>query len=257
MFMNKIGITERGDAGLDLSWADKMQRVDGAILITKNVNDRFIETVAKQEKPVIVHGTCTGFGGTELEPNVIPYRKQIEQLVKLSRVLSPEKIVLRIDPIFPTEAGLRQFHNVMGECLDILKPEGIRRIRISVFDEYNHVKARFRKKGWEPCYGKNLYASQKQLEAVAKALEVYAEEATFETCAETALTCICSNTEAVGCISERDLIQMRLPVPEDRDRNPQKRRGCLCLYGKTELLTNKRQCPHKCVYCYWKDETSD
>lgn len=39
----KIGITEAGDAGVDLSWVDKMGSVDGAVLITKcispNCND--------------------------------------------------------------------------------------------------------------------------------------------------------------------------------------------------------------------------
>lgn len=33
----KIGITERGDAGIDLSWYEKLSLVDGTILITKNI----------------------------------------------------------------------------------------------------------------------------------------------------------------------------------------------------------------------------
>lgn len=36
--MLKIGVTERGDAGLDLSWVQKMDKMDGAILITKDVS---------------------------------------------------------------------------------------------------------------------------------------------------------------------------------------------------------------------------
>ena len=31
----KIGITERGDAGLDVSWVGKLDAVDGAVVITK------------------------------------------------------------------------------------------------------------------------------------------------------------------------------------------------------------------------------
>jgi len=31
------------------------------------------------------------------------------------------------------------------------------------------------------------------------------------------------------------------------------RKGCMCLKGKTELLTEKRICPSGCLYCYWKD----
>ena len=41
----KIGITERGDAGLNFDWRDKLPSVDGAVLITKCLNDDFIEAV--------------------------------------------------------------------------------------------------------------------------------------------------------------------------------------------------------------------
>lgn len=37
-----IGITEAGDAGLDLSWVDKLHNVDGAVVITKQITDSFI-----------------------------------------------------------------------------------------------------------------------------------------------------------------------------------------------------------------------
>ena len=35
----KIGFTEQGDAGIDLSWTCKLENdeVDGAVLITKNI----------------------------------------------------------------------------------------------------------------------------------------------------------------------------------------------------------------------------
>lgn len=41
----KIGITERGDASIDYQWKGKLPSVDGAILITKNLTDQFIDTV--------------------------------------------------------------------------------------------------------------------------------------------------------------------------------------------------------------------
>ena len=43
----KIGITERGDASIDYQWKGKLPSVDGAILITKNLTDQFIDTVIK------------------------------------------------------------------------------------------------------------------------------------------------------------------------------------------------------------------
>lgn len=39
----KIGITEAGDAGLDLSWANKLDTVDGAIVITKCITPVFMK----------------------------------------------------------------------------------------------------------------------------------------------------------------------------------------------------------------------
>lgn len=73
--MLKIGITERGDAGIDFSWYDKIKQelVGGAILITKNVNKEFAHKVLdlyEEGFKIIVHCTCTGYGGTALEPNV-------------------------------------------------------------------------------------------------------------------------------------------------------------------------------------------
>ena len=50
---------------------------------------------------------------------------------------------------------------------------GIQRIRISIYDEYNHVKERLKAAGYNPCFGKNFYASQKQMENVANALRSF------------------------------------------------------------------------------------
>ena len=69
----RIGITERGDAGLDLSWLKKTDACDGMVLITKNANDRFAGAVMElraKNFPCVVHATCTEWGGTRLEPFV-------------------------------------------------------------------------------------------------------------------------------------------------------------------------------------------
>ena len=54
----KIGITERGDAGLDYAWVAKLNQMDGVILITKNLSDKFVQTVTdcyKSYPNIIVH----------------------------------------------------------------------------------------------------------------------------------------------------------------------------------------------------------
>jgi hypothetical protein len=51
----KIGITEAGDAGLDLSWANKLDTVDGAIVITKCITPDFYEVALANKDKLIIH----------------------------------------------------------------------------------------------------------------------------------------------------------------------------------------------------------
>lgn len=213
----RIGITERGDAGLDLSWTHRLSAMDGAILITKNLNDRFRQALsdAAQTKPVILHAGCTGWGGSALEPRVPRYDETIARLDAIvgDGTLPLSRCVLRIDPIVPTPEGLGAVRKVLDGMLACGNLQGIR-VRISVLDEYHDRHG-----------------------------------VVFETCAEPALT-----GDAVlrtGCVSAVDLAEMGLPVP-DAGTNPQGRGGCLCLSCKTELLTCRAQCPHGCLYCYWR-----
>lgn len=264
----KIGITERGDASIDYQWKGKLPSVDGAILITKNLTDQFIDTVIKcyeNGDKLIVHATCTGWGGTDFEPNVPDYKTQLHQLKKLiNKGFPADHCVLRIDPIFPTLSGLKRVMEVIHEFEK--QQTGIQRIRISIYDEYNHVKERLKVAGYNPCYGKNFHASPKQMESVANALRQFSYctyshhgqvtmRNQFETCAEDLLVKRYPHSfKQVGCVSNKDIELMGLEPVLNKEENGQQRTGCHCLTCKTELLTNKYRCPNQCIYCYWKDK---
>ena len=102
----KIGITEHGDAGIDLRWKDRLTDMDGAILITKNITNAFTQAVFDVVKntPIILHATCTGWGGTVMEPNVPDYKTQLVNTKHLIDIC-PDlcDVVLRVDPVFPTQ----------------------------------------------------------------------------------------------------------------------------------------------------------
>lgn len=249
----KIGVTERGDAGLNLAWACKARTVDGMVLITKNITDAFIHQVVKlhhQGVPIIVHCTCTGFGGTTLEPNVPNYKVQLAALNKLIAAGFPAShTVLRLDPIFPSETGMQKVRNVLDEFLKL--DTGCTRIRISIVDEYKHVKERYKARGWEPLYGDNFGPNKTQLALVTNTLKAY-PQLKFEACAENLLSQMSEQIVATGCVSQLDLQIMGLSVSSDLYENPQNRYGCKCLSCKTELLDNRHPCPHGCVYCFWK-----
>lgn len=252
----KIGSTDGGDAGLDLSWRDKMASVDGAVLITKHVTPAFIEAV--QNIPnIVVHATCTGYGGTVLEPNVPTMLEQFNSVLDLVRAgFSKERIVIRIDPIIPTPKGLRRALSVFN----LFMTAGFSRYRVSIIDMYPHVRNRFLTAGLPLPYGGDRFAPRNEdwravnkLIGEAKIMWVsgnHAGELRIEACAEPTLT------EAIrcGCISDYDLQLMGLiEEGEELDFAGYQRKNCLCYSGKVELLTTRKPCAHQCLYCFWKD----
>lgn len=253
----KIGVTERGDAALAIPvWQANLAKVDGAILITKNLTGPFIQACQElQQKgyPFILHCTCTGWGGSKLEPNVPDWRRQLHALkFMLDSFLPRERAVLRIDPIFPTPKGLDRVREVVKEAASLGILPGVR-VRVSVYDEYPHVKDRLRAIGLSPVYGeRDFQANQYQMADVHNLLNELGRQygVVFETCAEIRLGSS-PYIEQTGCVSAKDCAIMGLPVP-DTGINPQNRTGCLCLGCKTELLRCPRRCAHQCIYCYWK-----
>ena len=87
-----------------------------------------------------MHCTCTGFGGSKIEPFVPTVEQTVKKIEKLIDGGFPVKqIVLRIDPIVPTNKGVETAKNVLKE----FQKFGIERVRISFIDMYKHVKERF------------------------------------------------------------------------------------------------------------------
>lgn len=252
--MLKIGITEAGDAGIDLSWVKKLNTVDGAVVITKDVNDDFTEAVLQNKDKLIVHVTCTGYGGTVLEPHVPTAQNQITAAMRLVEAGFPkENIVIRVDPIIPTGKGLERALNVIKRFMDT----GFNRYRISVLDMYPHVRERFREANLPLPYGDRFSASREQMADVDKmlieAVTYWTEHGNpssdihIESCAEPSLKI----PTAIGCISFQDLKLLGLFDP-DYEISGKQRSHCLCYAGKTELLHCKHPCKHGCLYCYWK-----
>ena len=251
--MTKIGVTERGDAGLDLSWVNKFDSVDGAVIITKNpCSPAFREAMLKNVEKTILHATITGYGTTPIEPNVPSYGRAFRFLHELIAAGYPvERVVLRVDPIIPDKDGIALAEHIIRKgCIAV----GIRRVRVSVVDMYPHVRERFKRASLALPYGENFKASLAQFAAVDEMLAsckdfgpLYANvKPCIETCAEPNLR----NAEHVGCIGPKEYELFGIPLPEGEGFK--QRRDCLCLPGKTELLENRRQCPHGCLYCYWK-----
>lgn len=238
----KIGITEAGDAGFDLSWSEKL--LDGNIIISKQLtcdNINFIDKLLENKDKIILHVTCTGFGGTRMERNV-PNKTEVHAAVLelIHKGFPINQIVLRTDPIIPTANGIERVKSVW----ELFKDTGIKRVRYSIIDMYKHTQARILEEyGRLPFEG--FKAPQNMINNVLSAIDEYRNIYTFECCAE-------DLPDKTGCISVKDFELLGLDTSEAKIGGFQ-RSDCLCCTGKTELLTNKKRCPSKCLYCYWKD----
>lgn len=248
MVRYKIGVTEAGDAGLDLRWEPYLGRVDGAVLITKNITPSFHDAALRNLDKAILHATMTGYGGSVLEPEVPLVERQMKAVLRLVRDGFPmEKVVARIDPIIPTPKGIGQARRVFQMALDA----GLTRFRVSVVDMYPCTRERFRRAGLPLPYGpKGFSPSRRQLAAVDAMLEGILFQhpgIRVESCAEPRLIAPIQ----CGCVSAYDLALLGLDDKE-ADSAGYQRRGCLCYSGKEELLSRKAQCEHGCLYCYWR-----
>jgi DNA repair photolyase len=236
MITNKIGITECGDAGLDFSWVDKL--FDANIIISKSLNDTLIEKLVKNKSKIIFHMTCTGWGGTTFEPNVPEAdftRDQFDKLIESGFPL--QQVVLRVDPIIPIEHGIKRARYV----LDIFKDSGIKRVRYSFLDMYEHVFKRFVDAGITPPYS-TFTAPKYMINDIMDLLMDYDYE--FEACGE-------YTEHKIGCVSKKDLDILGVEI--EQEGCSKQRKSCSCFGNKTQLIKGYTRCAHKCLYCFWRD----
>ena len=243
--MLRIGITEAGDAGRHLEWTTAMDTVHAAILITKAVTDEFLAAVEAFRVRVMVHVTVTGYGGSLMEPGAPSAEWSRRQYDRLARILSPERTVLRVDPIIPTTKGLVTADAV----LRLFEDSGVQRVRYSFLDMYPHVRVRFQAAGLPDPYQGGFGPAPSQIEAAQRALAPWRARYRFESCAE-------RGVDQVGCFSVRDGGPLGFETGAFSGSSHQ-RAGCLCPKNKVQLLYHRGRCEHGCPYCYWRDPSAE
>lgn len=261
---NKVGITEAGDAGWDLSWYDKMmtsESLKGVVLITKALwRKEFQQKVLMliKSKPAIIHCGVTGWGGTNMEPGTKPADITLIALRgMIDNGFPASNIVLRVDPIIPSNEGIERACNVLRLAKQIV-PE-VTRFRISIYDDYHKAREEMIRRGYPPIDSNTKWKNETErrptsthANAVASAILRQNPHTIFEVCAEPELANTYPSSFCwTGCISQKDMDIMNLPMPQTPNVNGQKRYGCQCLTVKTELLQSKKRCPNNCAYCYW------
>lgn len=237
------GITEAGEISFSLDAFDHLYR--GNTIITKRLTKPLNEKLIEHKDKCILHLTCTGFAGTKIEPFVPSVEKTHEMLLELLDGGFPvRQVVLRIDPIIPTDKGWERAKNVVETFSDC----GITRVRFSILDMYNHVKERFAEAGFPLPYQTFHAPLQKRLEIRDNLLSLgtaYGFE--VEACGE-------PDIESVPCLSQKDVDILGLTDVIKLENSKGQRKSCHCPENKHELLRVKpHRCNNACLYCFWKD----
>lgn len=244
--MNKsqyIGITETGEVAFNLDVFDRLYA--GNIIITKRLTDKLIEKLVEHKDKIILHITCTGWGGTVIEPLVPTVEETYKKFQKLIADGFPiEHVVLRVDPIIPTTSGLDKLTDV----LMMFKDSGIKRLRFSFLDMYSHVKERLKENNIKIPY-ETFHAPKNTMYSIYSYLTGYKEKYGFEleACGEPYIS-------SRPCISQMDIDILCLTDQITLEGSAQQRKHCGCPGNKHELIRQKpQQCKNGCIYCFWKD----
>lgn len=237
-----IGITETSDPAFHLEVFDSLY--DANIIVTKNLTNKLIEKLVEHKDKCILHFTVTGMGGTKIEPFVPSLEKSVKQFQKLTDGGFPIKqVVLRIDPIIPTEKGI----NTATQVLVAFKDFGIERVRISFLDMYKHVKERFNDANIKLPYT-NFHADNTTRNDAYDKLNYHATLNGYKFIA----TCGEPGFESTPCISQIDVDILGLTDKIILEGNKEQRTHCSCPANKKQLIKAKpHQCEHKCLYCFW------
>jgi DNA repair photolyase len=241
-----IGITETSDPCFHLDIFDNLY--DANIIITKNLTPKLIEKLVENKEKCILHMTVTGMGGSKIEPFVPEPIKMFDAVNKLvSDGFPVEQIVLRVDPIVPTEKGVETALNTMLLFQNI----GITRLRVSFLDMYNHTKERFIDNHIKIPY-ETFHADENIRKEAFNKIYEYGIKMGYDiiqTCGE-------PDFENTPCISQMDIDILGLSDKITLEGNKQQRKNCGCPANKRQLISweqSKVKCGHNCLYCYMKD----
>lgn len=247
----RFGTTEKSDPAFNLDIFDRLY--EGNLIITKNLTDELIKNLIANQKKCILHTTCTGFGGGKLEPNVPTKEETFCKVMSLIENGFPvEQIVLRVDPVIPTEKGT----NTALSVIELFKDSGIKRVRISFLDMYNHVKNRFHLMDIKLPFSDFHAPEELRIEAYKKIKEACDNYGLIlEMCGEIPLEIDGVKVETTPCLSQKDIDILGLSDKITLVEKTKSRTFCGCPENKSDLIQGMpHRCNHQCLYCFWKEK---
>jgi hypothetical protein len=209
-----------------------------------------LDALEKKGFRFYVMTTLTGYPQV-LEPNMPPLEAVIQTMQKLAEALCPEQVIWRYDPIFFSTITTVDFHIRNFRFLSQALKGSVRRVIISLYDDYQRAKQRIaalEKAGafkMLPFY--NGTALLPELRALLTKLAALAHDAgmTIQACAETAE--LAPLGIKPGACIDRELIKGLWGI-ESGEKDKNQRPYCCC--APSVDIGSYGHCPGACVYCY-------
>lgn len=214
-----------------------LEDIDAIIFCTKNPHP-ILNHLNKITKPFLFHVTLTPYK-KDIEPNVPPKGKIIEDIKTLSSLMDKENLYVRYDPIFINHKYTIDYHIKAFDHLCKLLDGYVSHIIISFLDDYKNVRKNYgylmpktlTKEDYKQI-GENFYKSAKK------------HNITIQTCAEK------EDLTQYGFIKQDCLskeIAKRL-TGKETFKKWTARGKCNCVQMTDIGVYNT--CHHMCKYCY-------
>ena len=215
-----------------------LEDVDLLFFCTKNPIP-IIDKISRIKKKVYFHITLTGYK-KDIEPGLPPKKDIISAIIKLSKVIGKENIVIRYDPILVNNKYTIDYHIKAFTKICELLDGYIEKILISFIDDYKNVRKNY-----------NILQHRKLLEEDYKKIGTSfsniakSHNINVHTCAED------RNLTEYGFIKDECMskeLALKLTGKKYKKWKARKNVPCQCVEMVDIGVYNS--CKHFCKYCY-------
>ena len=213
------------------------QTVDGIVFWTKNPTPMLNRLSLLQDYPHYFQFTLTPYG-KDLEPGVPSKQDVIIPVFRqLSRLLGPERVIWRYDPIVLTPTYTLEYHVQYFEALAKRLSGYTHVCTISFVDSYRHLQ----KQGFLPLGEREMLALAEPFAEIGRKYDL-----TLQTCAES--VDLSQFGIAHGSCIDGRLLEALIGQSLDLTKDNNQRQECSCMTSIDIGMYDS--CGHGCLYCY-------
>ncbi len=180
-----------------------------------------------------------------LEPDVPPLKQRLETLELLCRLVGPERVSWRYDPLckYETSSG-KQVMNIKPffDILPVVRAAGVTRCYFSFITTYSKLSRRS-VRFW-PFSDEEKRASAQEMQDAASGQGVV-----LYNCCNPEVLSLVPGIQKACCVDESVLRQTDRFGRHKQLRIKPTREGCGCFESR-DIGSYTPACPHGCIYCY-------